>query len=95
MESLKAAHDDPDKGATAKHKLMNLHKGKQTACAYYLDFTTYATVLTLDNAIKISFFQHGVNEELRHCAVIPVGPTYRICPLCLNVHNPQYPSQDA
>ena len=64
LEAFKAAYDDPDRRATVEHKLLTLRQGGKTASAYYSEFTTYASILTLDEATKISFFRRGVNEEL-------------------------------
>ena len=49
---------------TAEHKLLTLRQGGKIASAYYSEFTTYASILSLDEGTKISFFRRGVNEEL-------------------------------
>lgn len=64
MDAFKAAYDDPDRRAMAESKLLNLRQGCETASAFYSEFTTYAAILSLDDATKISFFKRGVNEEL-------------------------------
>ena len=49
---------------TAEHKLLTLRQGRKTASAYYSEFTTYASIFSLDEGTKISFVRRVVNEEL-------------------------------
>ena len=73
-EAFKAAYDNPDKKATAEYKLLHLRQGNKTASAYYSEFTTYAAILNLDDATKISFFRRGVNEELSLALSFQIDP---------------------
>ena len=74
LEAFKAAYNDSDKKATAKYKLLHLRQGNKTASAYYSEFTTYAAILNLDGATKISFFRHGVNKELSLALLFQIDP---------------------
>ena len=74
LEAFKAAYDDPDKKATAEYKLLHLRQGNKTASAYHSEFTTHAAILNLDDATKISFFWHGINEELSLALSFQIDP---------------------
>ena len=64
--ALKAAFDDPDAYQTAQRKIEALKQGQQQDCSsYHAAFVPLATILNMDERTRISFFQRGLQNELR------------------------------
>jgi len=65
VRALKNAYDDPDICVMAKRNLHNLKQGDRDYSVYYIEFSTYATILNYDDRIKISFFSNRAKEGLK------------------------------
>ena len=90
VDALKVAYDDPDRRSTAEHKLLKLRQGGKTASAYYSEFMTYAAVLSLDDATKISFFHRGVNDDLSVALSYQLNPPMefaQFAQMCITLDN--------
>jgi hypothetical protein len=67
VAALKAAFDDPDAYQTAQRKIEALKQGQQQDCSsYHAAFVPLATILNMDERTRISFFQRGLQNELRN-----------------------------
>ena len=63
--ALKATFDDSDAYQTAQRKIEGLKQGQQDCSSYHAAFVPLATILNMDVRTRISFFQRGLQNELR------------------------------
>ncbi len=74
VKALKAAYDDPDRRATAEHKLLTLRQNNKDCSTYHAEFSTYANILEYDDRTRISFFRAGANNELQAALAHQLNP---------------------
>ena len=87
---LKAAYDDPDKRATAEHKLLVLCQLNKDCSTYHMEFSIYANVLEYDDHTKISFFKKGANNDLQIALAHQLNPPDnfdKYIAMCIQLYN--------
>jgi hypothetical protein len=65
VEALGNAFDDPDAASTAEQKLRTLKQGTDSCATYHSKFVGHMAILGWDGHSQISWFKHGLREEVK------------------------------